>query len=74
MILGNRKGKAFADGTAETYGYDELSRLTTARPGGRMLLYEYDAVGNRRSMTDSTAPGTHQTTYHVNDFNAAFEQ
>jgi YD repeat-containing protein len=43
---------------ANTYGYDNLDRLTSvSRPGGAVYGYEYDAVGNR------TASNAAQYTY-----------
>ena len=52
---GNRKYKAFADGTQESYGYDVLNRLTGVDyPGGKHVEYGYDGVGNRQSLLDST--------------------
>jgi YD repeat-containing protein len=39
---GNRTSKIFADGTAEVYGYDQLSRLVRATyPSGRTAQYVY---------------------------------
>jgi RHS repeat-associated protein len=50
---GNRTSKRFADGGAEVYGYDKLSRLIAAAyPGGRDVRYVYDAVGNRLEMRE----------------------
>jgi YD repeat-containing protein len=52
---GNRKWKAFADGTRETYGYDGLSRLTSVEyPSGRQVEYGYDEVGTRVSLLDGS--------------------
>ncbi len=55
-MRGNRTSKIFADGTAELYGYDQLSRLVRATyPSGRSVEYIYDAVGNRLQMLEGTA-------------------
>src|SRR5207237_319351 len=55
---GNRTAKIFADGTAEVYGYDKLSRLVSATyPSGRVVQYQYDAVGNRTQMVEATSAG-----------------
>jgi RHS repeat-associated protein len=62
--------KGFADGTAETYGYDDLSRLISAAyPGGRNVTYHYDLVGNRQSMIEAGVVGGGTTTYQYSDFN-----
>ena len=56
---GNRMAKIFADGSAEVYGYDKLSRLVSAAyPGGREVRYVYDAVGNRKEMIEGLAGGS----------------
>jgi YD repeat-containing protein len=53
---GNRTAKVFGDVSAELYGYDALSRLTSVTyPSGRSVRYTYDAVGNRMSMTEGTS-------------------
>jgi len=55
---GNRTEKVFADGSAERYGYDDLSRLTSATYGtGRAVDYTYDPVGNRLEMTETPPAG-----------------
>jgi RHS repeat-associated protein len=68
---GNRKTKVFADGSSETYGYDDLSRLTSAdySATGRQVDYVYDAVGNRQTMVEVTGSTTQTTTYAYNEFN-----
>ena len=44
---------------SQTYGYDELSRLTSqVRPGNTMAL-TYDGVGNRMTRTDNGVPTTY---------------
>ncbi len=48
------------------YGYDALGQLTTVRhPDGRVVVYDYDAAGNRRQVIDD---GT-ATAYTTNDLN-----
>jgi RHS repeat-associated protein len=52
---GNRTRKTLADGSEETYGYDGLNRLTAVSyPSGRQVAYVYDAVGNRKSLIDTS--------------------
>jgi YD repeat-containing protein len=44
------------DGSAEVYGYDALSRLTSVTyPSGRRVRYDYDPVGNRLAMHEGTS-------------------
>ena len=51
-----------------TYGYDATGQLTSVvLPGGRTILYEYDAAGNRISVTDSSVT-TDYTTNNLNQY------
>lgn len=49
--LGNRTTRTSAAGT-ETYGYDELYRITSAAYPNRTETFVYDANGNRTSTTN----------------------
>jgi RHS repeat-associated protein len=63
--LGRVTSVTTLDGTT-TYGYDATGQLTSVvLPGGRTILYQYDAAGNRASVTDN---GT-QTSYTTNELN-----
>jgi len=49
--VGNRASVTTGAGT-ESYGYDDLNRITSASyPGGPNVSYTYDAAGNRSSQT-----------------------
>ncbi len=49
-----------------TYGYDAVGQLTRVNlPGGRTITYQYDAAGNRVSVTDNGAT----TSYATNSLN-----
>jgi RHS repeat-associated protein len=64
--VGNRLTMADLDGTT-TYTYDKLHRLkTVAYPGGELVTYNYDAMGNRTSMVSSVA-GTTSYSYDAAD-------
>jgi RHS repeat-associated protein len=53
------------DGTTR-YGYDATGQLTLiSLPGGRTIIYQYDAAGNRVAVTDSGVT----TPYTTNDMN-----
>ena len=63
--LGRRTSQTTADGTT-TYDYDANGQLTRAElPGGRVIVYEYDAEGNRTAVTD----GGVRTAYTTNNLN-----
>ena len=65
---GNRTSGSFADGGAEVYGYDDLSRLVRATyPSGRSVGYTYDAVGNRTQMVEGKANQALATCYRDED-------
>jgi RHS repeat-associated protein len=56
--VGNRLTMVDPDG-ATAYTYDALHRLkTVAYPDGELVTYAYDPMGNRTSMTSSTAGAT----------------
>ncbi|WP_145234608.1 putative Ig domain-containing protein [Urbifossiella limnaea] len=49
-----------------TYGYDALGQLVRVEhPDGRVVVYDYDAAGNRRRVTDDGV----ETDYTANDLN-----
>jgi RHS repeat-associated protein len=51
-----------------TYGYDATGQLTSVSlPGGRTILYQYDAAGNRVSVTDNGVT-TNYTTNNLNEY------
>ena len=55
---GNRLSKTLASGGSESYGYDDLHRLTSAAyPSGRSVTYDYDPVGNRNFVIEQFAGG-----------------
>ncbi|MGA8855844.1 MAG: RHS repeat-associated core domain-containing protein, partial [Candidatus Bathyarchaeia archaeon] len=54
------------NGGGETYGYDELNRLTSASGPFGTLSYSYDQVGNRLS---EVVNGTGTTTYSYGNYN-----
>jgi RHS repeat-associated protein len=55
------------DGTT-AYGYDPVGQLTSVvLPGGRTIVYQYDAVGNRVSVTDDGVV-TSYTTNLANEY------
>jgi YD repeat-containing protein len=52
--VGNRSDRTDQAGT-QTYGYDDLYRLTSVTyTGPASVSYSYDAFGNRTSLTDSS--------------------
>jgi RHS repeat-associated protein len=54
----------------ETYGYDALGQLTRVEyPGGRVVEYHYDAVGNRSRVVDNGVT-TAYTTNNMNQYTA----
>ena len=68
---GNRTGVTELSGRKVTYAYDNLYRLTSETIAGSLngsLAYQYDAVGNRKSIA-STLPtiNTWNYTYDGND-------
>jgi RHS repeat-associated protein len=66
-LLGRRTTQTTADGTT-FYGYDSLGQLTSVSlPGGRVITYVYDAVGNRSSVTDNGIT-TQYTTNVMNEY------
>jgi len=63
--LGRRRSATTAEGITD-YDYDGAGRLTSVSlPGGRVIVYAYDAAGNRTTVTDSGL----STTYTVNTLN-----
>ena len=44
---------------SQTYGYDELSRLTSQVRSGNTMALTYDGVGNRMTRTDNGVPTTY---------------
>ncbi len=65
----NRLTNTVSDDTGplrtETYGYDELSRLTSVNYGdGQAQTYSFDAMGNRMQKADSLH-GTENYTYNA---------
>ncbi len=65
---GMRQSTDELDGSRETYGYDQLNRLTSRErtgTGAVTELFELDAVGNRTRVID--AQGDRQFSYDVND-------
>ncbi len=64
--VGNRLTMIVNEAEAHAYGYDDIYQLTSViYPGGTTTTYQYDAGGNRVSLTGTS--GT--TTYVVNDLN-----
>ena len=56
---------------ATTYGYDADGQLTSVSlPSGETILYQYDAAGNRVSVTDNGVT-TAYTTNNMNEYTAA---
>jgi RHS repeat-associated protein len=53
-----------------TYGYDELDRLTSAVLPGTPYAYSYDAVGNRTSRTAGTSTHTYDISSSSNRINS----
>jgi RHS repeat-associated protein len=70
-LAGNRTRLEEADGSITTWAYDDAYRLnhetrvgSGSIPGSSWTRnYEYDAVGNRLTMTDGTGPAAAVTTY-----------
>jgi RHS repeat-associated protein len=64
-VRGNRISMTTATGVT-AYAYDDLNQLTEVNyPGGRHVIYAYDALGNRTVVNDN---GTN-TTYAANSVN-----
>jgi RHS repeat-associated protein len=67
--LGRRSSQTTLDGTT-TYGYDGDGRLiSVVLPTGRAITYQYDAAGNRVSVTDNGV-NTAYTTDNLNEYTA----
>jgi RHS repeat-associated protein len=61
----NQITDSFNNARTETYGYDDLSRLTSVNYGdGQSQGYAFDAMGNRLSKTDNWA-GSENYTYNA---------
>ncbi len=64
-VSGRRTSMTTLEGTYE-YGYDALGQLTSVRyPDGRIVVYDYDAAGNRRQVIDDGVV----TSYTTNGMN-----
>ena len=65
--LGQRTSMTTLEGTT-SYGYDPTGQLTSVElPNGREIVYEYDAAGNRISVTDDGVT-TNYTTNNLNQY------
>lgn len=51
--------QSISGSAAQTFGYDDLDRLTSYGGGGESLQYTYDANGNRQSVTDNGVTTTY---------------
>ncbi len=66
-LLGRIASMTTGEGTTQ-YGYDATGQLTSvALPGGRTVLYQYDAAGNRVTVTDD-GTATNYTTNNLNQY------
>ncbi|MCC5834616.1 MAG: RHS repeat protein [Opitutales bacterium] len=69
---GNRTATIFAEDRAEAYGYDAVNQLVEVHQFGlgdspeRSTWFDYDAVGNRERIEDSSSG---VTTYEANELN-----
>ena len=65
--LGQRTSMTTLEGMT-SYGYDATGQLTSVElPNGREIVYEYDAAGNRISVTDDGVK-TNYTTNNLNQY------